>query len=247
MFGKTPKHCHFCSSACQPVAKPILLALTQALGGLPLAPEQACAYINETGISISSYLQRLQEPLRAWALLDKTASQLCSRSVFGTLTLAFDKLSPAAKDVLGICACCDTFLNCTLRLNRAGFDKMNSFQRKGVHMLALLRQLAIGLLAFSSFSNRLLVPVVSRDFFAFLRIVRTPADFAVLDKTSLSPKVQRFIWLEFYDALCRVFKFNLKRRAKFDKWLPPASNFMITNVMVKADKKPCGKHEWWDE
>lgn len=81
-----------------------LLALTQALGGLPLALEQACAYLNQTSISITSYLQRLQEPLRAWELLDKTASQLCSRSVFVTLTLAFDKLSPAAKDVLGICA-----------------------------------------------------------------------------------------------------------------------------------------------
>ncbi len=81
-----------------------LLALTMALGGLPLALEQACAYLNQTSISITSYLQRLQEPLRAWELLDKTASQLCSRSVFVTLTLAFDKLSPAAQDVLGICA-----------------------------------------------------------------------------------------------------------------------------------------------
>ena len=81
-----------------------LLALTMALGGLPLALEQACAYINQTAVSISSYLQRLQEPMRAWELLDKTASQLCSRSVFVTLTLAFDKLSHAAKDVLGICA-----------------------------------------------------------------------------------------------------------------------------------------------
>ena len=81
-----------------------LLALTMALGGLPLALEQACAYLNQTSISITSYLQRLQEPLRAWELLDKTASQLCSRSVFVTLTLAFDKLSPAAQEVLGICA-----------------------------------------------------------------------------------------------------------------------------------------------
>ena len=81
-----------------------LLALTMALGGLPLALEQACAYLHQTDISIARYLQRIQEPLRAWELLDKTASQLCSRSVFVTLTLAFDKLSPAAKDVLGICA-----------------------------------------------------------------------------------------------------------------------------------------------
>ena len=81
-----------------------LLELNQELGGLPLALEQACAYLANTGIPIASYLQRLQEPLRAWQLLDKNTSQYCSRSVLATLTLAVDKLSPAAQDLLGICA-----------------------------------------------------------------------------------------------------------------------------------------------
>ncbi len=86
------------------IADTDLLALTHALGGLPLALEQACAYLTKTGVSIACYLQRLQEALLAWELLDKGASQLCSRSVYATLTLAFDKLSRAAQDVLGICA-----------------------------------------------------------------------------------------------------------------------------------------------
>ena len=87
MFGKIAEALPFLQQRLPASSEADLLALTMALGGLPLALEQACAYINETGIGIGSYLQRLQEPLRAWELLDKTASQLCSRSVFVTLTL----------------------------------------------------------------------------------------------------------------------------------------------------------------
>jgi tetratricopeptide (TPR) repeat protein len=84
-----------------------LVALTALLGGLPLALEQACAYINNNQVTLADYHQRLSAQDSALdatpALLAQEASEFCNRSVLATLSLAFEKLSPAAQALLGIC------------------------------------------------------------------------------------------------------------------------------------------------
>jgi hypothetical protein len=84
-----------------------LVALTGLLGGLPLALEQACAYINNNQVTLADYQQRLSVQDSALdatpALLAQEASEFCNRSVLATLSLAFEKLSPAAQALLGMC------------------------------------------------------------------------------------------------------------------------------------------------
>jgi tetratricopeptide (TPR) repeat protein len=81
-----------------------LRALTQALDGLPLALEQACAYISKNKVSVLSYVERIQAHTHAAGLLDKNDSRFCTRSVLATLSLAFEKLSEPAQALLGLCA-----------------------------------------------------------------------------------------------------------------------------------------------
>ncbi|MDH3999152.1 MAG: tetratricopeptide repeat protein, partial [Desulfuromonadales bacterium] len=77
------------------------LSLAEALGGLPLALEQACAYIDRIRISIETYCERVME------LLDKAdPTSNYHASVEATLALAFDKLSPAAKELLALASYC---------------------------------------------------------------------------------------------------------------------------------------------
>jgi tetratricopeptide (TPR) repeat protein len=81
-----------------------LRALTAALDGLPLALEQACAYIAKNRVSVAAYCQRIRSHDSAQRLLDKNDSPFCTRSVLATLSLAFEKLSEPAKVLLGLCA-----------------------------------------------------------------------------------------------------------------------------------------------
>jgi hypothetical protein len=81
-----------------------LRLLTHALDGLPLALEQACAYIEKNQVSVAAYCQRIQAHDSAQRLLERSDSEFCPRSVLATLSLAFEKLSEPALVLLGICA-----------------------------------------------------------------------------------------------------------------------------------------------
>jgi ATP-dependent DNA helicase RecG len=80
-----------------------LLALNAALGGLPLALEQACTFINNNQFPLADYITRINAAEQAPALLDEHASPQCARSVTATLSLAFDKLSAPAQALLQLC------------------------------------------------------------------------------------------------------------------------------------------------
>jgi tetratricopeptide (TPR) repeat protein len=80
-------------------------ALANALGDMPLALEQACAYIKETGISIKDYLERFQETRRE--LLNYGNPDTYSNTVASTWDLSVDaacKENPVSLDLLNLCA-----------------------------------------------------------------------------------------------------------------------------------------------
>jgi len=79
-------------------------ALAQALGGLPLALEQACAYLDKTGVGVETYIVHIDNFNRQTPLLGRNDSDRCSRSVLATLSLAFDRLSEPARAMLHLCA-----------------------------------------------------------------------------------------------------------------------------------------------
>ena len=79
-----------------------LRRLTRTLDGLPLALEQACAYLKKTGNPISAYCAAIDDLDRNKGYLDRQAAKENGYpySVLATLSLAFDKLSDAAKEML---------------------------------------------------------------------------------------------------------------------------------------------------
>ncbi len=78
-------------------------ALSHALGGLPLALEQAASYIEATGGTVAQYL-RLWQGAAAELLNKHSASTGYELTVAATLSLAFKHLSPAAQQLLRLCA-----------------------------------------------------------------------------------------------------------------------------------------------
>ncbi len=78
-------------------------ALSADVGGLPLALDMAAAYIEQHGLSVADYRQRWQ---RARQRLLTYAPQDGSypHSVAAALSLAWDKLSPAARQLLALLA-----------------------------------------------------------------------------------------------------------------------------------------------
>ncbi len=81
--------------------------IVQELGGLPLALDQAGAYIDETGCSVSGYLERYLT-YRA-RLLSKRGKMITNHpeSLLTTLSLTFEKVArknPAAIELLHFCA-----------------------------------------------------------------------------------------------------------------------------------------------
>lgn len=80
-----------------------LLALTKTLDGLPLALEQACAYLDNQHIAVADYIDRINAAGQDVALLKREDSDDCARSVLATLSLAFDKLSEPARALLQLC------------------------------------------------------------------------------------------------------------------------------------------------
>jgi tetratricopeptide (TPR) repeat protein len=82
-----------------------LQRLSRALGGLQLALEQAAAFLEQTGGSIVDYCEQIDNVDGAALVLDEgRASTGYERSVLATLSLAFPRLSPAAQQLLRICA-----------------------------------------------------------------------------------------------------------------------------------------------
>jgi tetratricopeptide (TPR) repeat protein len=80
-------------------------ALAGALGDLPLALEQAGAYIQETGVSLSAYLKLFQE--RQKELLSRGKPDAYPDTVATTWDLSFQKASeevPASADLLNLCS-----------------------------------------------------------------------------------------------------------------------------------------------
>jgi tetratricopeptide (TPR) repeat protein len=82
----------------------VLKALFKALDGLPLALEQACAYILSRKIPVANYITFLTQHETATRLLKREDDSGCNRSVLAALSLAFDQLSAAAKALLKLCS-----------------------------------------------------------------------------------------------------------------------------------------------
>jgi tetratricopeptide (TPR) repeat protein len=84
---------------------PALVGLAEALGDLPLALEQAAAYLDETAIGIGEYLDLLATHARElFAAGRPTTSE---QTIATTWTLALQRLrerAPAAEDLLTLCA-----------------------------------------------------------------------------------------------------------------------------------------------
>ena len=84
---------------------PAFDALAAALGDLPLALEQAAAYLDETSISIGDYLGLLRDRARELFALGRPATT--EQTIATTWTVALQRLSeqtPAAEDLLCLCA-----------------------------------------------------------------------------------------------------------------------------------------------
>lgn len=82
-----------------------LADLSHDLGGLPLALEQAAGYLEAKQVDVATYRQRLAKVDTAERMLD--FGQIATgyeRSVVATLSLAYQELSPAARQLLGLCA-----------------------------------------------------------------------------------------------------------------------------------------------
>ena len=80
-----------------------LAALSADLGGLPLALEQAASYVETTGCGVARYRELFASA--AALLLDRGAhAGGYERSVAATLSLAFERLRPAAAQLLRLCA-----------------------------------------------------------------------------------------------------------------------------------------------
>src|SRR5262249_17800934 len=91
-----------------PQDRTLALQLTQELGGLPLALDQAGAYLEETGCTLSAYQQLYRSQRRI--LLARRGGRIPDHPepVATTWKLAFERLQadqPAAADLLRLCAC----------------------------------------------------------------------------------------------------------------------------------------------
>ncbi len=93
----------------QPEEYASAVALTRALGGLPLALDQAGAYVEETGCQLSDYLERYrQQGMRLLGRRGATALEgEHPHSVTATVLLAYERARrqlPGAGDLLLVCA-----------------------------------------------------------------------------------------------------------------------------------------------
>lgn len=78
--------------------------LSNALDGLPLALEQACAFLSMNRITVSDYIARVNTLEFGATLLKREDSRHSPRSVLASLSLVFGKLSEPARALLQLCA-----------------------------------------------------------------------------------------------------------------------------------------------
>ena len=84
-----------------------LRELTDALGGLPLALEQAAAFLDDTGMAASDYTAQVRDYASAPLVLDEgRAATGYARSVLATLSIAFPRLGDEAAQLLCLLAFC---------------------------------------------------------------------------------------------------------------------------------------------
>jgi hypothetical protein len=82
-----------------------LQRLSRLLGGLPLALEQAAAFLDERGGLVADYCTQIEGVDSSALMLDHgSASTRYERTVFSTLSLSFQRLTPAAQQLLRLCA-----------------------------------------------------------------------------------------------------------------------------------------------
>jgi hypothetical protein len=82
-----------------------LARLSRALAGLPLALEQAAAFLNEHGGPVADYCRQIEGvDSSAMMLAEGRASTRYERTVFAILSLSFQQLTPAAQQLLRLCA-----------------------------------------------------------------------------------------------------------------------------------------------
>ncbi len=93
-----------------PVARTQAEAIVRALDGLPLALDQAGAYIEEVACSLAEYLELYQQRWMNLLNRQSTVPSDYPHTVAGTWSLAFqqvDQANPAAADLLRLCAFLD--------------------------------------------------------------------------------------------------------------------------------------------
>jgi hypothetical protein len=82
-----------------------LVRLSRALGGLPLALGQAAAFLSQHGGSVADYCRQIEGvDSSAMMLAEGRASTRYERTVFAALSLSFQHLTPAAQQLLRLCA-----------------------------------------------------------------------------------------------------------------------------------------------
>ena len=84
-----------------------LRELADALGGLPLALEQAAGFLDETGMAAAEYTAQVRDHQSAPLVLDEgRAATGYERSVLATLSIAFPRLGEDAAQLLRLLAFC---------------------------------------------------------------------------------------------------------------------------------------------
>jgi tetratricopeptide (TPR) repeat protein len=90
-----------------PADRAVLRDLAQALGGLPLALEQAASFLDDTGMSATAYVEQVRRNETAPLLLDEGRPATgYERSVLSTLSMAFPRLPEDASLLLRLLALC---------------------------------------------------------------------------------------------------------------------------------------------
>lgn len=145
-------------------------ALAEALGNLPLALEQAGAYIQETGITLVAYLKLFQE--RRKELLRRGKPEAYPDTVATTWDLSFQKAReevPASADLLNLCAfLAPDDIPKSLLTNSAEYlpDRLASAVKDEMALndaVAALKRYSLLTVADDSLSVHRLVQAVARD------------------------------------------------------------------------------------
>lgn len=82
-----------------------ILALNEVLGGLPMALEQACAYLHKHRSSVPELLQRMADETELTRLLMRQDVKHHTLPVLASLVLGRSELEPSARMLLELCAC----------------------------------------------------------------------------------------------------------------------------------------------